>query len=330
MFDIFKNISLEEQLTMALFSVQAEKEDIELVFKNGIFFYVYKNDWYYNSIKEQDRDFNLLSYERRLHLIDKSESSFLEKYPINTAELLLLDIAQNAEKSLYLDVGTNYGQWVVRAKKILQINNVEMETIAFEPGYSSRLAVFNLAFHDFYDVKFLPVSISNKQTIIPFFAMTGHSEDNKFVNRPVNSISFPSFSITLEDILSTYDFSTEFFIKIDTQGAELEVIDGLGSLINSNIVSIMEFSPKSISSRKKPIDFLYFINQYFYIAELDPYQQYVDIVLPLQFDTFINKIWIRKSPFCDVILISKKHPRAEYLLNLLVSNKGVSQGNWTE
>jgi len=303
---------LNDLLPVSIFSLQAAMTDVELVYKNGIYLYVFKEDWYYTSTKVENRINNFFNYTRR----DKStESDDLNN--ITTAEYLLLDIAKNSKNAKYLDIGTNYGQWIIRAMKILERNNAEIDVVSFEPGLSARLAVINLVFNNIKNVKFFPYAVSNVTSVIPFFAVKGHTEDNKFTSKPSNSLSFPSISVRIDDVLSTTSPQTELFLKIDTQGAEPYVMEGLGNDF-INVAGILEFSPKVISAQQKPIKFLDYLLSKFYLIELDGYQNFKTLITLENKEEIFTRIWNNENhPWCDILIISKSHTRANELLKVI-------------
>lgn len=301
---------IRDLLPAALFSLQAEKEDIDFVFKDSFFLYVYKNDWIYSTIKESDRSFDIVRYNRRLNRLRQNAAVGGE---ITSVERVLLNIANNGTRPRYFDIGTNYGQWVVRAKRVLGPSFARLSVACFEPGLASRLAVINLALNDLYDVDFFVAAISNVDAIVPFFAASGHTEDNKLVNRIDKHITFPAWSITIESLLAKVETNAEIFLKIDTQGGEYEVFSGMGNCWDRPIAAVMEFCPKALSTRIKPLDFLVSIARVATIAELGPYQNFVKFVTALDFEELITRIWNRKLPFCDLFLLSQTHPRLREL-----------------
>jgi FkbM family methyltransferase len=301
---------VRELLPAALFSLQAEKQDIDLVLKNGFFLYVYKDDWLYSAINERDKGFDAASYKRRSEHLRQSGRT---GGPVTSAEAVLADVAANGHRPHYFDIGTNYGQWVIRASLVLGPAFSRLQVACFEPGLASRLAVVNLALNGLHDVDFLPGAVSDVDGIIPFFAAPGHTEDNKLVNRRDRHVCFPAWSTSMQSLLAGVDADAEIFLKIDTQGAEWEIFRGAGDSWRRPIAAVMEFFPNGLATRVKPRTFLSTISHVAVMAELDGHQRFRRFITEADFDGLLAEISAKKLPFCDLFLISKTHPRLREL-----------------
>ncbi|MDX2308696.1 MAG: FkbM family methyltransferase [Hyphomicrobium sp.] len=304
-------------LSAALFALQAERAQIDLVYHSGLFLYVYKDDWFYaKRVKDDDRNINQGGYKKRLESVSNLPDAGLGEPSI--PEKVLLDVARHSPRGLYLDIGTNYGQWVIRAGKHLERAGLKIRTLAFEPGLAARLALVNIALNKLGWVEFHPAAISNITSLVPMFAMPGHTEDNKLINKPAEAIVFPTRASRLDDLLDGLKPAGEIFMKIDTQGNEPEVLDGLRKYRGAPIACLMEFSPLAVSSRLKPVVYVEQLLKDFHVIEMDRWSKPVAVVEPDSISPMIERLKGTQFPFCDFICIARPHPRAAQLLDLVL------------
>ena len=110
------------------------------------------------------------------------------------------------------------------------------------------------------------------------------------------------------------------FIKIDTQGAEFEVLSGLGEFRHTGRISfVTEFSPLSIRPRIPPVKFLRILAKDFELFELDRFQKTVGVISTGDFETMIERISAQRHPYCDIAGVPRRSPMREALENTLLN-----------
>ena len=161
--------------------------------------------------------------------LDSSRKEILEKY----------------STTLVIDVGANRGQWVKRLRNI----DYPGKVISFEPSHAfqdlmsnasedSLWEVRNLALGNFEGTMDLYVS-SNSQlssSLLPPNQITNHRPDISF------GISEPVPVSTLDRQLESNEEA--FYLKIDTQGSEMDVLRGAENVLNQCIAIEFESAIK--------------------------------------------------------------------------------------
>ena len=152
--------------------------------------------------------------------LDSSRKEILEKYSTR----------------LVIDVGANRGQWVKRLRKV----NYRGKVISFEPSHAfqdlmsnasedSLWEVRNIALGNFDGKRDLHIS-SNSQlssSLLPPDQITNHRPDISFGISELVSVS------TLDRQLKQN--KEAFYLKIDTQGSEMDVLRGGENVLNQCI-----------------------------------------------------------------------------------------------
>ena len=297
----------------------------ELVERDSWFFYVLKDDWFVSTIKPGDRNLDIAVLERRLA---KNPAGHEAPEPSDT-DKFLAGFAESVPNLTYLDIGGNYGQTAVRIDKLLRSTGVDYQIESFEPGVAADCMAVNLALNGCENVRLFDTAFSSIDSFIPIFAMDGHSEDNKIVNAAEHATVFPVRSVTLDTAASVMQDAFRdglTFTKIDTQGAEVEVLRGASGLIkDQQLLAFSEFSPLAISSRLKPAVWLADLQQNMHIVVCDARQNFQGRLGRSndEIQTFVDEISTSASKFCDLLLISHDHPKID-LIAAVLSDLGVS------
>jgi FkbM family methyltransferase len=139
------------------------------------------------------------------------------------------------KKGTFVDVGVNMGQTLLRVKSI----EPEVPYLGFEPNiscvYYTRLLIKK---NQFKNTVIVPVGLSHENKLLDFLINIELDAEATIItslrrpDRPVNETLFiPVFSF--DSIKSLPGLENVGCIKIDVEGAELEVIDGMKGLIVS-------------------------------------------------------------------------------------------------
>jgi FkbM family methyltransferase len=144
----------------------------------------------------------------------------------------------------FVDVGVNVGQTLLKLKAI----DPACPYIGFEPNpacfcYTQRLISDN----GFVNCTVIPVGLSNRATVVPFFlddevdvggsSIEGFRKPNQYSH--VRHVAvFPG-----DTVLATLDRPTVGVLKVDVEGAELEVLEGLRETLDSRPFVLCEILP---------------------------------------------------------------------------------------
>jgi FkbM family methyltransferase len=137
----------------------------------------------------------------------------------------------------FIDVGVNIGQTMLKLKSV----NKEIEYIGFEPNptcvfYSNELIQIN----QFKKTTIIPTGISNINGILKLdFYSTGLTDPSASIIanfRPNQKVAFSKYIPvnTIDNLSQSISIHNVEAIKIDVEGAELEVIESLRNLISEN------------------------------------------------------------------------------------------------
>lgn len=185
---------------------------------------------------------------------------------------LLKILAEKMDVKVSFDVGANEGGYA----KLIQKYIPETEIYCFEPGEkayeklkrkrSSKIHVFRIGISDkngkakFYDFD----EKSNLNERYPVGAMASlyknvftdlHREKPKSVKIEIN---------TIDRFVKSQNIKQIDYLKIDTEGAELDVLKGAKHAINSNMIKVIhfEFNEMNVYSRVFLKDFIELLDQY--------------------------------------------------------------------
>jgi FkbM family methyltransferase len=173
---------------------------------------------------------NLLGFQN-LRELRKGRESYLDE--------IIMSIFKK-KNGYFIDVGVNIAQTLLKVKAI----DLNREYIGFEPNPSSCFyanKVINL--NNFQDCKIIPVGLYNKISLLKLFIRYGDDDahaslvdgfrDKSFYRSEMEKyvVVFPG-----DYLLKELNIDSVSIIKIDVEGAEMEVIEGL-------VASISKYKP---------------------------------------------------------------------------------------
>lgn len=143
----------------------------------------------------------------------------------------------NLQNGQFIDVGVNIGQTMLKLKSV----NKKIEYIGFEPNptcvfYSNELIQIN----QFKNTTIIPTGIADKNGILKlnFYSNNVSDPSASIVAdfRPDQAVKYSQYIPvnTISNLSETISLNNVEAIKIDVEGAELEVIESLKDLIAKN------------------------------------------------------------------------------------------------
>jgi FkbM family methyltransferase len=176
-----------------------------------------------------------------------------EPWMINVLKLTL-----SIENKLFVDVGVNIGQTLLKVKSISD----EVNYIGFEPNSTCVTYVEKLiSINRMKNVKIIPTGISNFTGLgsLVFYDHSLVDPSASIVNnfRTNNQVVYEKFVpiIELKYIEPYVSFDNMSVLKIDVEGAELEVIKEMSGLISkNNPIILMEILPAYHAENQIRID----------------------------------------------------------------------------
>ncbi|MDP7457741.1 MAG: FkbM family methyltransferase, partial [Candidatus Woesearchaeota archaeon] len=179
------------------------------------------------------------------------------------------EMVKNLKNSkVFVDVGTHLGYFTCLAGKILENGRVD----AFEVEKNAfALLKKNLDLNELKNVNVYNVAVTDKKGTIkiplqskpsPFFSIVGNDKDSEFIEVD---------AIALDDFYSKKDYQPDV-VKIDVEGAEMQVLQGMKSLLETrDLVLFIELHgnvlPEFGGSSKEVINYL--IDKGYLIYEIE-------------------------------------------------------------
>ncbi len=145
---------------------------------------------------------------------------------------ILHDI-HNESKGTFMDIGVNIGQTLIKLKSV----QPEVDYIGFEPNFNCNSYVQQLIDVNSFQAELIPAGIFNRNGIEKLFFYYKNNTDGTASilqdYRPDQPIAFTKYIAAIEGseaekVLAEKELSV---IKIDVEGAELEVLEVLAKII---------------------------------------------------------------------------------------------------
>lgn len=210
---------------------------------------------------------------------------------------------------VFLDVGCHYGLTVISTTRLLRALGLKSRIIAFDPGVAGELAPFNFALNGVADqVIFEPLAITNRSGPCAVYSELGHSQDNRIVNR-IEAREVASSAVEGAALDDYVNFPEHLIVKIDTQGAEKEVFEGMRRLIGDRQVTVFtEFTPHALMSRVDPNQWVAQLGETFHVFDIGGVNAYVGPTPPLVLVNpvgFAEQVDARPSRYTDLLLVPR-------------------------
>ncbi len=173
----------------------------------------------------------------------KGHHKYQNKNQITNTEIVLSLLKNEINFSNIVDVGCGHGEWYLKSKKIFPDSNY----ILFDANIENKNKLEQLSKKNTNFFFFICV-LSDKIKNVKFFRMGYGSslyEENTNHPRLVENLKSSTLSLELEKFNLENDNN---LIKLDVQGSELDIINGLGNKLNYFKVIIMEVSVRQYNS----------------------------------------------------------------------------------
>lgn len=133
---------------------------------------------------------------------------------------------------LCIDVGANVGEY---AKRIFIINP-RCRVICFEPNAALKDQIANNGIKEIYSY-----AVGSREKNVTLYINDSDSSQSSMYRENSKTRPFTVRSVSLDDFTREHRLTSISFIKIDTEGNELEVLKGCRNLIQKNKVDFIQF-----------------------------------------------------------------------------------------
>lgn len=200
------------------------------------------------------------------------------------------------DNSIFWDIGANIGLYTCFAAKEKKSN-----VVAFEPSpFNLELLSKNVFFNNLSDkITILPISLNDKSKISQF-NMTSiesggamstfdkkYGDDGKNFNSTFN---YKSLGVSGNDLIKKFNFTKPNYIKIDIDGIEHIVLEGMGEILDETKSILIEVNIKF--KEKKAFIKKFLESQNFILKE----QKQSDLIKNSKTHSNVfNQIWIKSK-----------------------------------
>jgi len=206
------------------------------------------------------------------HKFFLDESDSLHLFPDGIYEEFGTSIVKQMIKKgdVVLDLGAHIGYFTLIFAKLVGENG---KVYAFEPSPDNySLLKKNVQVNGYNNVILVKNGVSNKTGKNMLYLSDSNPGDNMIIDTKENRQSIEIETVRLDDYFR--DFKNQInFIKMDIQGAELDALRGMSSLLKKmeNIKIMSEFAPKWLKKfGNEPIEYLKLLKEFnFKIFEID-------------------------------------------------------------
>ncbi len=319
---------------------------IDMIKMGKIFLFMYKQDLAYKFLPDEckmSKNIQLVN-ELNEHVSPIWDTSSFGDFN----GLLNLEIFSHFQESFgnsfhVADVGANYGTVSILMSIILKYLKYDRKIYSFEPGIASNLTRYNFELNKLDDtIEFFDCAAGQFNSLLPIIYNVGHSEDNRllvssptsfskitkvvrldkfFGNTTPTSFSKITKVVRLDNLFENTALGiAPGYLKVDTQGYEPFVFDGLSAFFDKQIPLIIhsEFTPWALAS---PVftnmdgakGFLDRISRYFRIFHCSHSGDFYEITKD-NHKKFANNIAHIEPFWTDLLCISHNFPDCEKLI----------------
>jgi len=206
----------------------------------------------YPVIRPHDRNFNMVT-----------RPEHAEHYRINGNENYTADLLVNLlyERELFIDVGAHHGFFTILQATANKCTRV----LAFEPAPDNcEVIKRNIELNKFDNIELFNCAVSDQDGTADFNIAT-RSSHCSFHKHHISGFTdkIPVKTVALDSVIKPGSYKS-IVVKIDTEGHEIHVLDGMKHLLQDteDIRLFIEFNPSClINAGHRPEDLLYKVTQ---------------------------------------------------------------------
>lgn len=148
--------------------------------------------------------------------------------------------------STVFDIGTNVGIMLGVLSKLVGNNG---QVIGFEPdAYNYKLALGNIDRNNLRNAKVLNCALGDKEGVLHVFPSLTNFGDHRVYQADTRTVGHEVPVRRVDDLISIGELPRPDFIKMDVQGYEVHVLEGMLDLLRSSnkMTLLMEYWPHGI------------------------------------------------------------------------------------
>jgi len=209
------------------------------------------------------------------------------------------------KNDIVLDVGANIGYFTLIFAKLVGKDGI---VFAFEPEPTNfDLLKKNVTINGYKNVILIRKALSDRTGKTKLFLSEGNLGDHIIMDTKENRNSIEIDTITGEDYFRDLNKKINF-IKMDIQGAEINALRGMSSLLQKmNEIKIMiEFAPNWLKNfGNDPLELLSLLNEYdFKVSEIDDSEKKI---IPIDSQELIKKYPPERKGYTNLLCSKNGH-----------------------
>lgn len=178
------------------------------------------------------------------------------------------------DKTVFYDIGANIGYYS------LLLSPFSKKIYAFEPNpiLSDRLSK-TIKRNSLQNIKLFNIGVSNQNSDLPFYFDGSNHNLGTFIHKQDGSKEIMIEVKRLDDILVSEGLETPEIIKIDTEGLELDILEGYSKINEHLPILVIEWMPESNEVEKMSARLFKILNHQYEVyrigidPELTPYSR---------------------------------------------------------
>jgi FkbM family methyltransferase len=180
-----------------------------------------------------------------LAYLDATDSLRLRKNPVYEPRETAIVRRDLKKGHVFVDVGAYIGYYTCLASKLVGPSG---KVVAFEPEPENfKILMKNVSAIDAKNVMLANYAVSRCESSIALFCNPANSGDNHLGRFVSEWREFLVKTVSLDEFFSAYDGRIDF-VKIDTQGHEISVLEGMKGLLKRllKLKMLVEFYPAGL------------------------------------------------------------------------------------
>lgn len=254
---------------------------------------------FFSHLKQQYLKNKIFMIQGHKMLMNNLELSINENYDVTETEIVKREIKRG---DVVLDIGANVGFYTLIFARLV---GPKGKVFAFEPDPESfYLLKKNVEINGYTNVILIQKAVSNSNGKLRLYLSELNKGDHRIWDSWEKRNSIEIESIRLDDYFKNYSEKISF-IKIDTQGAEGLVFQGMSDLLkqSNNVIIILEFWPAGLKrTGMDPADFLKLISEHgFKLYQMKEKKNSLEIA---NIDELLKIVSINN--WCNLFLVKEK------------------------
>jgi FkbM family methyltransferase len=304
--------ALDRSVEIALAALHAEGRPLKILYAKGVAYFIFADDWPATQCKPENLFSSLgefLSAAKGRNLATPGCSEYNRGAEFD----LFRQMAGVAPQTVTVDIGANYARETVRHaifRRSLNLPTSDQRPaiLAFEPCPVRHVAALNIDLHDLPEVRLLPYAIGAANGYLPIAFGAENTLGGSLVAKAQGTPRELTVKVAaLDSVLEQFSIDAPLFMKVDTQGAEPLVLEGMKHyLADHPICGIFEFAPGLLNKIVKPAEFLKRLLDRFKIFDFSQREPSAHAVLAAEADAFVADVLARDTHFTDLVLLDRR------------------------